>query len=154
MKNKSRTEITVETERVLIIKRRKGSVLAWCPTCAGRVLMVKVDEAAIDLAALNLGFTRITSPIDGLAGVAQIQIGDLVGPSTAVLTTVSTINPIKVYFQINEQSYLTFWKQFGVSNENAAQQNLELGLILSDGTTFSAKGKFFRMERSQTCATV
>ena len=46
MKNESRTEITVETERVLIIKKRKGSVLTWCPTCAGRVLMVRVDEAA------------------------------------------------------------------------------------------------------------
>jgi len=47
VKNESRTEITVETERVLIIKKRKGSVLAWCPTCAGQVPMVKVDEAAV-----------------------------------------------------------------------------------------------------------
>ena len=46
MKNRTRTEITIETERVLIIKKRKGSVLAWCPTCAGQVPMVKVDDAA------------------------------------------------------------------------------------------------------------
>src|SRR4029077_19675869 len=59
---------------------------------------VKADEAAGQTAQLNLGFTRITSPIDGLAGVALGQIGDLVSQSGNVLTTVSTINPIKVYF--------------------------------------------------------
>ena len=47
MKNKTRTEITIETERVLIIKQRKGSVLTWCPLCARQVPMVKVDEAAV-----------------------------------------------------------------------------------------------------------
>ena len=73
---------------------------------------VKADEAAMETAQLNLGFTRITSPIDGLAGIALAQIGDLVGQSGSVLTTVSTINPIKVYFQVSEQSYLTFWRQF------------------------------------------
>ena len=69
-------------------------------------------EAAVESARLNLGFTRITSPIDGLAGMALAQIGDLVAPSGPVLTTVSTVNPIRVYFQVSEQSYLTLLAAF------------------------------------------
>src|SRR5580658_4219419 len=62
-------------------------------------------KAELEEAALNLDFTRITSPIDGVAGISAVQIGDLVGPSTGVLTTVSTLDPIKVYFSISESSY-------------------------------------------------
>ena len=80
--------------------------------------LVKADEAAVENAQLNLGFTKITSPIDGLAGTALAQIGDLVGQSSSVLTTVSTINPIKVYFQVSEQSYLAFWRRL-VGSGNA-----------------------------------
>ncbi len=72
--------------------------------------LVRADEAAVDNAQANLGFTKIMSPIDGLAGIALTQIGDLLGQSGTVLTTVSTINPIKVYFQVSEQSYLAFWQ--------------------------------------------
>ena len=71
---------------------------------------VVADKAAVETARLNLGFTRITSPVDGVAGVAQAQIGDLVGPNTAVLTTVSTVNPIRAYFNISEQFYLAFFR--------------------------------------------
>jgi len=73
--------------------------------------LVKADEAAVENARLNLGFTKIKSPIDGLAGTALAQIGDLLSPSSGLLTTVSTLDPIKVYFQISEQSYLNFWRQ-------------------------------------------
>src|SRR5215469_10804882 len=79
---------------------------------AASAAQIQADLAAIETASLNLGFTRITSPIDGLAGLATIQIGNLVGPSTAALTTVSTINPLRVFFQVNEESYLRFWKKF------------------------------------------
>ena len=97
-------------------------------------------------AQLNLGFTKIISPIDGLAGVALGQIGDLVGQSGSVLTTVSTLNPIKVYFQVNEQSYLTFWRRFAVNPEKSnAEMSLEL--ILSDGSVYPEKGKFFLADR-------
>ena len=68
-------------------------------------------KATLEQSQLNLEFTRITSPIDGIAGIATAQIGDLVGPGTGVLTTVSTIDPIKVYFPISEQSYLDFSQQ-------------------------------------------
>ena len=89
--------------------------------------LVKADEAAVENAQLNLGFTKITSPIDGLAGTALAQIGDLVGQSSSVLTTVSTINPIKVYFQVSEQSYLNFWRHHAAGS--GAETNLELQLI-------------------------
>jgi membrane fusion protein (multidrug efflux system) len=106
---------------------------------------IKADQATIENATLNLGFTKIISPVDGLAGLAQVQIGDLVGPSSAVLTTVSALNPMKVYFQVNEQSYLAFWRQFiSPENSNSAPP---LDLILSDGSTYPEKGKFYFADR-------
>jgi membrane fusion protein (multidrug efflux system) len=100
---------------------------------------VKADQAAVTNAEVSLGFTKIYSPIDGLAGIAQAQIGDLVGPSGGVLTTVSSIDPIRAYFNVNEQSYLTFWRHLislGKTND------LPLTLILSDGSVYPDKGYF------------
>lgn len=106
---------------------------------------VTADEAAVENAQLNLGFTKIKSPIDGLAGTALAQIGDLLSPSSGLLTTVSTLNPIKVYFQISEQSYLNFWRHHAAGN--GAETNVELELIFSDGSIYPQKGKFFFADR-------
>jgi membrane fusion protein (multidrug efflux system) len=106
---------------------------------------VKADEATVKNAQLNLGFTNITSPIDGLAGTALAQIGDLVGQPGNVLTTVSTIDPIKVYFQVSEQSYMSFWKNFILSK--SAIEDSPLQLILSDSSVYPGKGKFFYADR-------
>ena len=104
---------------------------------------VKADQAAIEAAELNLEFTKISSPIDGLAGVAQAQIGDLVGPTGPVLTTVSTIDPIKVYFTASEQSYLAYRRQYADPGERAVHEHdLELQLILADGFVYPHPGKF------------
>src|SRR5262245_22765087 len=73
---------------------------------------VKTAKAAVQTAQLNLGFTRITSLIDGVAGVARAQVGDLVGPNGQALTTVSTLDPIKVYFTASEQEWLDWNKRF------------------------------------------
>jgi membrane fusion protein (multidrug efflux system) len=109
----------------------------------GAQSQVKADEATIQSAKLNIEFTKITSPIDGLAGIAQAQIGDLVGPGGALLTTVSTIDPIKVYFITSEQAYLTYRRQYTNATERAThEQELELQLILSDGSTYPHPGKF------------
>ena len=113
---------------------------------------VKADEAAVKTAELNLGFTKIISPIDGLAGVALGQIGDLVGQSGNVLTTVSTLDPIKVYFQVNEQSYLTFWRRFAVNPEKSNAE-FSLELILSDGSVYPEKGRFFLADRQVNLTT-
>ncbi len=106
---------------------------------------VKADEAAVENARLNLGFTRVTSPIDGLAGIALAQIGDLVGQSGGVLTTVSTIDPIKVYFPISEQSHVNFWRHHAAGS--GAETNVVLQLIFADGTVYPQTGRFFFADR-------
>lgn len=106
---------------------------------------VKADQAQVDIAQLNLGFTRITAPIDGVAGLANGQIGDLVGPSSNPLTTVSTIDPVKVYFQVNEDSYLTYWRQFVRAEQGDPPP--ELQLVLSDGSAYPSAGRFFFADR-------
>jgi RND family efflux transporter MFP subunit len=104
---------------------------------------VKADKAMVENAQLNLEFTRITSPIDGLAGVAQVQIGDLVGPNGSVLTTVSMIDPIKVYFTTSEQSYLAYRALYTNATARAEhEQQLELQLIMANGATYEHPGKF------------
>ena len=110
------------------------------------VAQIKADEAAMETAELNLGFTRVTSPIDGLAGLALAQIGDLLSPSSGLLTTVSTLDPIKVNFQISEQSYLDFWRHHAVGS--GAETNVELELIFADGSVFPRKGRFFFADRA------
>jgi len=105
---------------------------------------IQADEASVTNAELNLEFTQITSPVDGIAGTALAQIGDLVGPSGTVLTTVSTLNPVKVYFQVSEDSYLKFWRRFVASHNT---NDFSLQLILSDGSIFPQKGRFYYADR-------
>lgn len=101
-------------------------------------------KASLEQAQLNLEFTKILSPIDGIAGIAQAQIGNLVGPSSGDLTTVSTLDPIKAYFTIGEQDYLAFRRTHPEPNFEAS---LELQLILSDGTVYPLAGKFHAVDR-------
>jgi membrane fusion protein (multidrug efflux system) len=102
-------------------------------------------RAALAQAKLNLEFTKIRAPIDGIAGLASGQIGDLVGPSTGVLTTISTVDPIKAYFAISEQSYLQFQRQ--PLDGHRFPENTELELVLSDGSVYPQRGKFFAVDR-------
>src|SRR2546422_1871449 len=109
---------------------------------------VEAAKAVVATAALNLGFTTILSPIDGIAGIATAQVGDLVGPSSGTLTTVSTLDPIKVYFTASEQAYLNFVRRNPtIAERRAAQKRLELELVLADGTTYPHKGTFFVADR-------
>ena len=97
---------------------------------------VEAAKAGVATAELNLGFTRITSPIDGIAGIANAQVGDLVGPNSAALTTVSTVDPIKVDFTVTEREYLDYVRRHPTATERAAvEQQAELELELADGTT-------------------
>ena len=102
-------------------------------------------RAALAQAKLNLEFTKIRSPIDGIAGLANAQIGDLVGPSTGVLTTVSTVDPIKAYFAISEQEYLAFERRDLRGHQ--FPRDMELELILADGTVYPERGKFYAVDR-------
>jgi RND family efflux transporter MFP subunit len=109
---------------------------------------IAAAEASVKTAQLNLGFTKITSPIDGIAGLAQGQVGNLVSPTSGPITTVSTLDPIKVYFTPTEQEYLNFTRTNPTqSQRDAAGRRLELELILVDGTTYPQKGRFYVADR-------
>ena len=110
--------------------------------------VVEAAKAVVATATLNLGFTTILSPIDGIAAIATAQVGDLVGPNSGTLTTVSTLDPIKVYFTASEQAYLNFVRRNPTPAEQlAAQKRLELELVLADGTTYPHKGTFYIADR-------
>jgi membrane fusion protein, multidrug efflux system len=105
-------------------------------------------KAQVEQAQLNLGFTRITSPIDGIASIAKGQIGDLVGPATGELTTVSTIDPIKAYYNVTEQAYINFARLYLKADDRQARlQELEIQLILADGTVYPLSGKIYAPDR-------
>jgi membrane fusion protein (multidrug efflux system) len=107
---------------------------------------VAASRAAVDQAQLNLDFTRITSPVDGVAGIVQAQVGDLVGPGTGILTTVSTVDPMRVYFPISEQSYLDFRTDHPGAMEEFTP-DIRLELILSNGSVYPFPGKFYAADR-------
>ena len=112
---------------------------------------VAAVEAAVKTAELNLSFTTITSPIDGIAGIAQAQVGNLIqpnNPGSGALTTVSTVDPIKVYFTLSEQEYLNYTKRESIQRKwDAGARGLELELALADGATYPQRGKFFVADR-------
>ncbi len=109
---------------------------------------VESSKAAVETAQLNVGFTHVTSLIDGVAAIATAQIGDLVGPQT-LLTTVSQLDPIKAYFPLSEQEYLGIAEQLrgpgGPSKLWQAQGGLSL--VLADGTTHAQKGTVLAVDR-------
>src|SRR5262245_16808977 len=109
---------------------------------------VESANAAVQTAQLNLGFTSVTSLIDGVAAIATAQIGDLVGPTT-LLTTVSEVNPIKAYFPISEQEYLGIAGE--VSTPQAAaklwQSSGGLTLVLADGSVYPQRGTVLAVDR-------
>ena len=108
---------------------------------------IAAAEAAVQTNRVNLEFTRLTSPIDGIAGAASTQVGNLVGPSSNAVTTVSTLDPIKANFAVNEQDYIA------LTRNAATLDGLELELILSDGSTYPKKGRFSFADREVNPAT-
>jgi len=137
----------VETARAQLraANAQIGTAKAAINTAKGQVENAK---AAVRTAQLNLGFTRIISPIDGIAGIAQAQVGNLITTTSAPLTTVSTVDPIKVYFTLSEQQYLNFTKRNLIeARRGASVVQIELELILSDGSTYPEKGSFFFADR-------
>jgi membrane fusion protein (multidrug efflux system) len=106
-------------------------------------------KAEVEQAQLNLEFTKIVSPIDGVPSFAKAQIGDLVGPSSGELTTVSTIDPIKAYFSVTEQEYVDFTRLFTTDTARSEQiKHIEAELILPDGVAYPLKGKVVAIDRS------
>jgi membrane fusion protein (multidrug efflux system) len=114
----------------------------------GAQAAVESDKAAVEQAELNLEWTKVTSLVDGIAGIAQVQIGNLVG-STSILTSVSQVDPIKAYFPISEQAYVLAQKE---GNAASAKHTIgffgnSLELILTDGGVYPRKGKILLADR-------
>jgi RND family efflux transporter MFP subunit len=122
--------------------------LAAIATVATAKAQIKTYEAAVETAKINLDFTRLVAPIDGIAGQAQLQVGALVTPGSGVVTSVSTVNPIKVYFTVGEPQYLAWRKRFPTeASRLEADKELRLQLILADGSTYPDEGKFYFADR-------
>lgn len=104
---------------------------------------IKTAQAAVETAKINLAFTRLVAPIDGIAGQAQLQVGALASPASGAVTAVSTVNPIKVYFTVGEPQYLAFRKRFPTeASTRADQKTLRIELVLADGSTYPHLGSF------------
>jgi len=109
---------------------------------------VASGEAAVERAELDLGWTKVTSLVDGIAGIAEVQMGNLVGPMApmARLTSVSQVDPIKVYFPVSEQEYLRA-KHLSSTGRPMELFDSSPELILADGTVYPHKGKILLTDR-------
>ena len=117
-------------------------------TVATAKAQIKSAAAAVETAKINLDFTRLVAPIDGIAGQAQLQVGALVNPSSGPVTSVSTVDPIKVYFTVSESEYLDWNRRFPTeTTRQAADKSLHLELILADGLTYPHDGTFYFADR-------
>ena len=122
--------------------------LAAKATVATAQAQIRSAEAAVETARINLDFTRLVAPIEGIAGQALLQVGALASPASGPVTSVSTVDPIKVYFTVSEPEYLSFHKRYPTENTlEAARKNLHLQLLLADGTTYPQEGTFYFTDR-------
>lgn len=119
------------------------------------VSKVGAMEAAVDQAKLNVEFCRIVSPVEGIAGIAKAQVGDLVGPqSTAILTSVSTLNPMKIIFPISEEEYMMISDRIQESMARPfADRPENIEVVLAGGKVFSQKARLFSVDRQVNQAT-
>jgi len=110
---------------------------------------VEADQAAVEQAELNLGYTKIIAPIDGVVGFANNQVGDLVNPTSGPLTTVSQTDPIKAVVTAGEGPFTDFVSRHPDPNErNAYVKTLQFELILGNGELYPRKGSFYALDRS------
>jgi RND family efflux transporter MFP subunit len=122
--------------------------LAAKATVATAQAQIRSAEAAVETARINLDFTRLVAPIDGIAGQAQLQVGALVNLSSGPVTSVSTVDPIKVYFTVSEPQYLGWRKRFPTeASRLEADKSLHLELILADGSVYPLEGTFYFADR-------
>ena len=133
------------TKQVISDQERDTATAAADSTRAN----VEADEAAVQQAQLNLGYTKILAPIEGVSGFANAQVGDLVSPTSGLLTTVSQIDPIKVIVTTGECAFTDFVSRHPDPKERDAYlKSLEFQLILGNGEVYPQKGKFYALDRS------
>jgi RND family efflux transporter MFP subunit len=137
--------IDLFNKKVISDQERDTAVAAADSTTAN----VEADQAAVKQAEINLGYTKITAPIDGVVGFANNQVGDLVGPSTGPLTTMSQIDPIKAVVTAGEGPFTDFVSRHPDATERAAYiKSLDFQLILGNGEVYPKKGTFFALDRN------
>jgi len=119
----------------------------------GAQASVQAARANVEQAQLNVEWTRVTSLVTGIAGIAQVQIGNLVSP-TSVLTSVSQVNPIKAYFTVSEQQFTDFHRRFPTEQSVEEQRKrIPLHLILADGSVYERPGTIYFADREVNPAT-
>jgi len=116
---------------------------------------ILTSQAGVDTAKLNLGFASIISPVAGIAAISTAQVGDLVGPQSGVLTTVSTVDPILVNFTPSEAEYLNTAAALGAApgTEDKVLKQLQFELLLANGTTYPQKGRIYAINREISSGT-
>jgi len=138
--------LTPLVERNAVSRQDLDHAVAAQQGAAGQVAAAR---ASLNTAQLNLGYTKITSPITGLAGVAQADVGSLVGsPGPTLLTVVSQVDTVKVKFRISEQEYLQLVRALGDSGRATPRGDARLELVLSDGSMYDHKGRVVTVDRN------
>jgi len=119
----------------------------------GTQALVQAAKANVEQAQLNIEWTKVTSLVSGIAGIAQVQIGNLVGPSS-VLTSVSQVDPIKAYFTVSEQQFTEFHRRFPTqASVEEQRRRIPLQLLLADGTVYERNGTIYFADREVNPAT-
>ncbi len=123
-------------------------------TLAATTAQVSAAKASMVQAELNLSWTKVLSPIDGLAGISNSNVGDLVGTTTK-MTTVSEVNPIRAYFNISESDYLGRAQMIArlVRGDRAQSRPTQIEFVQTNGVMFPAKGKIVLVNREVTSQT-
>lgn len=119
----------------------------------GAQAQVDAAKANVEQAELNLEWTKVTSLVTGIAGIAQVQIGNLVGPNS-ILTSVSQVDPIKAYFTVSENEFTDFHRRFPTeATVEEQRKRIPLQLILADGTVYEQAGRISFADREVNPAT-
>jgi RND family efflux transporter MFP subunit len=119
----------------------------------GAQAQVQAAKANVEQAELNIEWTKVTSLVSGIAGIAQVQIGNLVGPSS-VLTSVSQVDPIKAYFTVSEQEFTDFHRRFPTeATVEEQRRRIPLQLLLADGKVYERTGRIYFADREVNPAT-
>jgi RND family efflux transporter MFP subunit len=119
----------------------------------GAQASVLAAKANVEQAELNLEFTKVTSLVSGIAGIARVQIGNLVSPSS-ILTSISQVDPIKAYFTVSEQVFIDFHRRFPTEQSvEAERKRMPLQLILGNGNVYEHTGTISFADREVNAAT-
>ena len=119
----------------------------------GAQALVLAGKANVEQAELNMEFTKVTSLVNGIAGIAQVQIGNLVG-SSSILTSVSQVDPIKAYFTVSEGEFMDFHRRFPTQQSvEEERRRIPLQLLLGDGSVYERTGTIYFADREVNPAT-